>query len=78
MILKRFKSKVLTAFALAQLFKAGYTDISVISIKLSKESFKIFLWKLFKKIRFIKNLVFWKKNEKWISIKFWRFVFNLK
>ena len=69
---------MLIAFALAQLFKAGYTDILVISIKLSKESFKIFIWKVIKKIRFIKNLVFWKKNEKRISIKFWRFVFNLK
>ena len=28
------------------------------------ESFLIFIWKVFKKILFIKSLVFWNKNEK--------------
>ena len=34
-------------------------------IKLPIESFKTFIWKVFKKILFIKSLAFWKKSEKW-------------
>ena len=56
------------------MFKADYTYISIIVIKLLMEGFSIFIWKVFKKILFIESLVFWKKNEKQNDIKVWTFI----
>ena len=60
---------------LAQLFKADLIH----TFQLSQLSYRgkfldLYLKSVFKKILFVKSLVFWKKNENQIENKFWTFV----
>ena len=57
-------SNVLIVYKLTELSRSCSKRIMhMFELRLLMENFQIFIWKVLKKILFIKSLVFWKKNE---------------
>ena len=63
-------SEVLIVFKLPELSRScskriiNIFQLSQLMFWLPMESFEAFIWKVFKKILFIKSILFWKKNKK--------------
>ena len=63
-------SEVLIVFKLTELSRScskpiiNIFQLSQLMFRLPMESFETFIWKVFKKILFIKSILFWKKNKK--------------